>query len=90
MMRTLSFGPALAGLAVATVLGLGGSARAMTISGLSITNNSTTPSTGAAADSGVSQGAQVLSSSATSFETRYRTTGSADVGAFGSAASRNT
>jgi hypothetical protein len=58
---------------------LGSSASALTISGVSITNNTTLALVGTTtADRGAVQGTQTLSSTATSFATRFWTTGAAD------------
>jgi hypothetical protein len=68
--RTLAVVFACAGLATG--------ASALTISGVSVTNNSTAPLGGPSADRAVSQGTQVLSTSATGLATRFRAWGAAD------------
>lgn len=78
MKGTGKLGRTLIGAGVA--LGLASSASAATISGLSIFNGSTFTLTGSTSDRAATNGTQTVSSTSTSFQTRYWTTGTADRG----------
>jgi hypothetical protein len=66
-------------LAVAAACaGFASGASALSVSSVSITNNTTSPFGGPTADRASSQGTQVLSSNSLGFSTRFRATGAAD------------